>query len=55
MQCNICGGEFKGSPDSILLCGEKKGMVHLGCCIDNCSWDKQPCQHAQGVYEKLVK
>ena len=53
ISCNICSGEFKGSPDSIVLCDFKDGMVHLGCCINNCSMDKKPCKHAIAVYEKL--
>jgi len=53
MLCKICNGEFKNSPDSILLCEHKQGAVHLGCCLNNCSWNKQPCQHSIGTYEKI--
>ncbi|MBW2974597.1 hypothetical protein KY366_02670 [Candidatus Woesearchaeota archaeon] len=53
MKCKICDGDFKSSPDSVLLCGHKEGAVHLGCCINNCSWNKQPCGHSTGTYEKL--
>jgi hypothetical protein len=53
VMCNICHGEFKNSPDSIILCGFKDGPVHLGCCIHNCSYDNKPCQHALATYDKL--
>jgi len=51
--CKLCGGKFNNSPDSVVICGHHKGVVHLGCCIDNCSWDKKPCIHCHGVYDKL--
>ena len=51
--CRLCSGHFDNSPDSIVLCNFKNGPVHLGCCINNCSWDNKPCHHALAVYEKL--
>jgi len=51
--CNICNGEFQNSQDSIILCKFKDGVVHLGCCINNCSMDNKPCEHALATYEKL--
>ncbi|MFH0978119.1 MAG: hypothetical protein V1837_02335 [Candidatus Woesearchaeota archaeon] len=53
VQCNICNGVFNNSPDSLVLCDFKDGIVHLGCCVDNCSIDKKPCKHAVSVYDKL--
>ena len=52
-KCKICEGNFKDSPDSLLLCNHHDGAVHLGCCINRCSWDKKPCGHCMGVYDKL--
>ena len=52
VECKICSGQFDKSPDSIVLCKHKIGAVHLGCCVDNCSWDKQICEHAVGKYDK---
>jgi len=53
MECKVCSGEFGSSPDSIVVCGHKEGNVHLGCCMNNCSIDKKPCEHAIGIYEKI--
>lgn len=53
VSCNICNSEFQNSPDSIVLCGFKEGVVHLGCCINNCSNDNKPCEHALSIYDKL--
>ncbi len=53
--CNICDDEFQNSPDSIVLCKFKEGVVHLGCCINNCSMDNKPCEHALAIYDKLNK
>jgi len=50
--CKICSGQFDTSPDSIVVCKQKEGVVHLGCCINNCSMDKQICEHALGKYNK---
>ncbi|MBU1975745.1 MAG: hypothetical protein KKG59_05055 [Nanoarchaeota archaeon] len=52
MQCKICNGDFKSSPDAIVLCEHKDGAVHSGCCINNCSADKKPCEHCLGLYGK---
>ena len=52
VDCGICKGNFRDSPDSVVVC-DYRGVVHLGCCIDHCSWDKKPCAHCQGVYDKL--
>jgi len=52
VNCKICTGQFNTSPDSVVLCSHKEGTVHLGCCINNCSWDKQICEHAIGKYDK---
>ncbi|MBR9705799.1 hypothetical protein GOV14_02070 [Candidatus Pacearchaeota archaeon] len=53
VSCNICSGEFQSSPDSVVLCGFKDGLVHLGCCINDCSGDNKPCEHAIAMYDKL--
>jgi len=50
--CRICSVTFKDNPDKIVLCENYKGVVHLGCCSDRCSWDHKPCFHALGVYKK---
>ncbi|HII29510.1 TPA: hypothetical protein HA317_00405 [Candidatus Woesearchaeota archaeon] len=50
--CKVCGAEFD-VPDDIVLCSHHDGFVHLGCCINNCSWDKRPCQHAKAVLHKM--
>ena len=34
VNCKLCKGEFKESPDAVILCDFKEGPVHLGCCID---------------------
>ncbi|MBW2980128.1 hypothetical protein KY360_01780 [Candidatus Woesearchaeota archaeon] len=52
VKCGICKGDFKTSPDKIVLCDHKSGAVHLGCCANNCSQDSTPCKHAVGVYSK---
>jgi hypothetical protein len=54
VKCNVCNGEFKESPDSIVMCSHKGGPVHLGCCVNNCSGNKQPCMHSQGLYDKVA-
>ncbi|MBD3163904.1 hypothetical protein GF323_01780 [Candidatus Woesearchaeota archaeon] len=51
--CKICGSNFQDSPDEIVLCANKEGMVHLGCCASICSWDGKPCEHAKSIYEKI--
>ncbi|MBU1019876.1 MAG: hypothetical protein KJ847_01570 [Firmicutes bacterium] len=53
LHCKICNNKFGEGSDSIVLCHHKDGPVHLGCCIELCSWDKKPCENAIGVYEKL--
>lgn len=45
MQCKICNRTLKKSPGSIIVCNHKRGIVHLGCCVDHCSLDEQPCKH----------
>ncbi|MEM4267799.1 MAG: hypothetical protein QXK37_03115 [Candidatus Woesearchaeota archaeon] len=53
MQCGICKNNFGHYPESVVLCRHHKTAVHLGCCIDNCSWTKEPCSHCVGIYERL--
>jgi len=55
MNCNICSGNFQDSPDELVLCQHKQGMVHLGCCVSLCSADGKPCRHSLAIYEKLTK
>lgn len=50
--CKVCTGDFKTSPDDMVLCEHKEGSVHLGCCVYDCSLDRKPCVHALGVYKK---
>jgi len=53
-KCKICDREFATSQDdAIILCEYKGGFVHLGCCINNCSLNKEPCKHCKGLYEKI--
>ncbi|MFH1711040.1 MAG: hypothetical protein ABH840_01895 [Nanoarchaeota archaeon] len=53
VSCNICSGAFQNSPDSVVLCAFKDGVIHLGCCIHNCSQDNRPCKHSLAIYDKL--
>ncbi|MFH1511686.1 MAG: hypothetical protein ABIF10_08405 [Candidatus Woesearchaeota archaeon] len=53
MECKLCSNNFHESSDSLVLCEHKVGFVHLGCCIDGCSWNKQPCKHSLAVYDKI--
>ena len=53
--CKVCTGKFRDSPDSLILCKHHDGMVHLGCCINDCSEHKAPCDHCSGVYDKLME
>ena len=50
VKCEICTGDFKTSPDKVVLCEHKGGVVHLGCCVHDCSEDNEPCKHSLGVY-----
>jgi len=50
--CKICTGDFKKSPDNLVLCENHKGFVHLGCCTHRCSMDGKPCKHCVGQYAK---
>jgi hypothetical protein len=52
-KCNICGVDFTGDTNTVVICKHKSGNVHLGCCTDLCSWDGKPCGHAVGVFEKV--
>ncbi len=52
MKCAICEGNFKESPDSVVLCNHLESPVHLGCCVDKCSMHKEPCENSESVYEK---
>jgi hypothetical protein len=55
LNCGICGGSFEASPDSMILCKHKDGAVHMGCCVDRCSWNRAPCENSVGVYQKQTK
>lgn len=51
--CKICSHDTLHSPDQAVLCSWKNGLTHLGCCIEQCSADKQgpaTCPHAKGVF-----
>ncbi len=52
MNCMICANGLKASPDALVLCEYKEGMVHRGCCTAKCSWDGTPCVHGVAFYEK---
>nr|MCK4929529.1 hypothetical protein [Nanoarchaeota archaeon] len=52
-KCKICGVDFTQGTDSIVMCRHHGGNVHLGCCMDICSWEKTPCHHAVGVFQKI--
>jgi hypothetical protein len=53
--CKICSGSFADSPDKLVLCEHKTGLVHLGCCTNKCSQDHKPCIHCKAIYGKEVK
>jgi hypothetical protein len=53
MNCRICKNGFGSYPETLLLCKHKEGFVHLGCCLDLCSWKRQPCDHAIATYDRL--
>jgi hypothetical protein len=50
--CKICTGDFKTSPDELVLCDHHDGMAHLGCCCYRCSMDGKPCVHGVAFYAK---
>jgi hypothetical protein len=50
--CKICSNNFQHSPDSLVLCNHKDGLVHMGCCTAKCSWDGAPCQNGVAIYSK---
>lgn len=52
-RCRICGVEFTDGTDTIVNCRHHTGNVHLGCCMDNCSWNKKPCGNANGVFQRI--
>jgi hypothetical protein len=52
-QCKICNVDFTGETSAVVMCRQKGGDVHIGCCTDLCSWDRKPCGHAVGVFEKI--
>ena len=52
INCNICSGTFHNSPDKVLMCEHKDGMVHLGCCVSRCSMDGKPCIHQMATFIK---
>ncbi|MBU0666053.1 MAG: hypothetical protein ABIC91_00820 [Nanoarchaeota archaeon] len=54
ISCKLCEERVAESSDSLVLCAQHGGMVHLGCCIHNCSWDKEPCEHAKSIYDKVM-
>jgi hypothetical protein len=51
--CKICSNNFYASPDKLVVCDHKGGMVHLGCCTDLCSMDRKPCVHGKAIYAKV--
>lgn len=53
VKCNVCGGMFKESSDAIVLCNHMQSPVHMGCCSNLCSMHGGPCEHSQGMYEKM--
>lgn len=53
IKCNVCGGVFKESPDAVVLCNHMQSPVHLGCCSNLCSMHGGPCEHSQGMYERM--
>lgn len=54
VKCMMCGGDFKESPDNLVMCGHHRGPVHMGCCVNNCSGQKMPCEHSQAVFKKEI-
>jgi hypothetical protein len=52
--CKICDGNFQDSPDELVLCEHKGGMVHLGCCVSLCSGDGRPCENCKAMYSKIA-
>jgi len=53
--CNICSGRFEESPDPIVLCKHHDSFVHMGCCLERCSWNKALCVHSLCIYVKQPK
>lgn len=53
--CKICSNNFQCSPDTLVLCDHKGGMVHTGCCVGKCSQDHKPCVHSVSRYAKITK
>ena len=53
INCKLCGGNFRDSYDSVVFCSHHNGVVHLGCCVDKCSLDKQPCSNADATYDRI--
>jgi hypothetical protein len=51
--CHICSSVFNDSPDDIILCKYREGIVHYGCCVDLCSLDKKPCANCVAQYKKV--
>lgn len=51
--CKICNSGFENSPDEMVLCSNKEGFAHLGCCVSMCSMDGRPCEHCKAVYTKM--
>ena len=52
-QCGICQNHHDENTKTVVVCGHHKSTVHLGCCVDRCSFDKRPCQHAIGIFDKI--
>jgi len=50
--CKICSGVFDNSPDDIILCRFRDGVVHYGCCVGLCSLDNKPCVNCIAQYAK---
>lgn len=53
--CKICTGTFHNSPDKMLLCKHKDGMVHMGCCTNRCSMDGKPCTNMMAMFSKVTQ
>ncbi|MBU1199083.1 MAG: hypothetical protein KKF46_01010 [Nanoarchaeota archaeon] len=51
--CRVCGQDFNDENSSLVICRHHEGNVHLGCCLDTCSWSKEPCHHCVGVFGKI--
>jgi hypothetical protein len=52
-KCKICMNGFKESSDMVIMCAHHGSPVHMGCCVDKCSMNKEPCMHCEAMYKRM--